>query len=248
LDLDLDDLDEERPAKRRNLVYFLFFILLTVALLVGVSVLRPDAVDRAFGRESPEQLEAARRAQELEDEQQRVYDEHEARYGGLTVRVEPEKSQVLLFIGRGPATAENLPQGRAHEFVVIADGRAPTRGVIPTDAPWQDGRYELAMQTGDEEMSFEDLDLGATRLPRDMGEPGALGEVRVITNPPGAKVYQVIGFAPMVQVDDLNVGEPVELLVYAEEHQPRRVVVGPSDWREVDGTRAAEIEVQLQPR
>jgi len=53
---------------------------------------------------------------------------------------------------------------------------------VPPDAEWETtptgSRYELAMQVGDEEMPPERLDLGATRLPREVGTPGAtLGTV-----------------------------------------------------------------------
>ena len=78
-----------------------------------------------------------------------------------------------------------------------------------------------------------------------MGTPtGELGRVRVITTPPGARVFQLIGFGS-ARVEDLPTDAPVELLVYVEGEPPRRVFVGPSDWREgEDGKKQAEVVVE----
>src|SRR5690606_13609886 len=153
---------------------------------------------------------------------------------------------VLKYVGRGPAIASERPAGVAHEFVAIADGRSPTRAVVPADAEWEpaDGgarRYELAMQAGSEPM--EVLDLGPTTLPRNVGAPsGALGSVRVITNPPGAKVYVLVGFSPTVTVENVRTEEAIELLVYLEGHAVERLVVGPSDWQPTeDGVKRASV-------
>ena len=100
----------------------------------------------------------------------------------------------------------------------------------PADATWtptddETMQYELAMQTGEREMAFERIVLGETRLPRDaMGAPGGnFGRVRVITTPPDARVYYLIGFAPSVEVRRLPTNEPHELLIYHENHRPQRV-------------------------
>ena len=78
--------------------------------------------------EGPTEEELA--AQEAEDRAQ-AEAELRARYGDLTLQVAPDRAQVLLFLGRGPAAADNLPIGVAHEFIAIADGREPTRAVVP---------------------------------------------------------------------------------------------------------------------
>ena len=169
------------------------------------------------------------------------------------MRSTPDRAQVLLFVGRGPAIARQLPTGMAYELVAIADGRTPTRAIVPADAQWEatpEGpRYELAMQTGDEPMPPERLVLGDTRLPRDaLGAPGAeLGSIRVVTNPPGAKVYLLVGFTPQVTVANVRTDEVVELLVYREGHALERVAVMPSDWRDGEDGKVAEIDVTLRP-
>lgn len=250
---ELDEL-ERLPAAPRSgggVVWALAFLLLAALTVAGVAVLRPDLIDRALGRETapeaapagptPEEREAAARA-------------HRARFGTLTVRSTPDRAQVLMLIGRGPAVARELPTGMAYELVAIADGRAPTRAVVPADATWEstpDGpRYELGMQTGDVPMQADALVLGETRLPRDaLGAPSAtLGSVRVVTTPPAAKVYLLVGFTPQVQVQNVRTDEIVELLVYLEGHRVERVLVAPSDWvAGEDGGRAADVAVTLTP-
>lgn len=251
---DLDGFEE--LGKKKTSLWALVAVLVLLGGTVGaVAVFRPDIVQRftdGLPQEDPNaQLEAeaaARSTAEAELERRQRQD-----YGDLVVRATPERAQVLLFVGRGPAVAHNLPQGVAHEFIAIADGREPTRALVPADAEWQatdDGpRYELAMQAGQDEVLFEEVELGATRLPRDVGTPtGELGSVRVLTNPPGAAVYVLIGFAPNVRVRDLPTGQAHELVLFHEGHTPRRMVVGPSDWRETPDGRVAELDVTLDER
>ena len=125
---------------------------------------------------------------------------------------------------------------------------------VPPDAAWEttpEGlRYELAIQTPDTPMEASRLDLGETRLPDDLGIARAeLGTIRVVTSPPGAKVYLLVGFTPDVRVENVGTEEVVELLVFLEGHEVERVVVAPSDWHDTeDGTRSAELDVTLRER
>ena len=246
----LEELDEMPRGKKRGLLWIPVFVALTAALVALIFVLRPDAWARLMGEAPPEQILADQQRLASDAERVRIAQEHRQRFGQLSVRASPANAQILLFIGRGPATAENLPSGRAHEFVAIAEGRAPTRVVVPPDAEWTSGDeslgYEVAMQTGDAEMAFESLDLGETRLPRDVGEDGPLGTIRVVTSPPGAKVYQVVGFSS-ANIADLRTDQPQELLVFLPGHRPSRAIVGPSDWQGGDGDRHAEVDVILEP-
>jgi hypothetical protein len=161
-------------------------------------------------------------------------------------------------VGRGPAVVEHLPVGVSHELVAIADGKAPTRVVVPADAQWEPiddvtatgpvdrFRYEIALQTRDEAMRFERLDLGASRLTPNMGTAtGDLGTVRVVTTPPGAKVYLLIGFAPSARIQNLRTDVPVELLIWADRHQPERAIVGPSDWISGPEGLTADVAIEL---
>lgn len=240
---------DEKPKRGSALPWVLAIVAIVAATAAALVLMRPDLVDMALGRPpAPEEPEGP-----TPEDRERMLREHRARWGTLSVRVQPEGAQVLMFVGRGPATAEQLPLGVAHEFVAVADGRVPTRAVLPPDGTWEeleDGthRYELAMQTGDEEMAEADLALGDTRLPQDVGAPSTtLGAVRVITNPPGAKVYLLIGFAPDVRVENISAQDAVELLVYHEGYPVHREVVSPSDWVEAaDGAKTADLEITLE--
>jgi len=238
------------------MVWALLFLVLTAGLVVGVKVLRPDVFARMLGDAPAEDPNAAAQlaAEERAHAQQAAQAEADARYGDLILSVSPERAQVLLFVGRGPAIMPNLPTGVSHEFVAIADGKEPTRAVVPADAQWttQDDQslYELAMQTGLREMAFENMDLGESRLEADsMGQPtGTLGRVRVLTTPPGAKVYYLIGFGPDVRVRHLPVDEVQEVVVYREGYEPARLVVAPSDFRRTAEGSVAEATVVLERR
>lgn len=238
--------EPERPKRGGALGWFLAFVAILTATAAGVALLRPELVDRVLGREpppppppgpTPEERAAAER-------------ERRGRFGTLTVEVGTPRAQVLMFVGRGPALATDLPLGVAHEFVAIADGRRPTRAIVPPDAQWEtegeSRRYELALQAGADPMDV--LDLGASALPQEVGTPsGALGSVRVITNPPGAKVYLLIGFAPTVTVENVRADEAIELLVALPGAPVERVVVGPSDWQvQADGSKLARVSVTPQ--
>ena len=175
------------------------------------------------------------------------------RFGELRVRTTPEGAQVLLFVGRGPAVAADVPVGVGAEFVVLADGKAAARAVIAPDAEWDTTpggkRYELAMMAGEQDVAFAALDLGAVRLPGVRAAAGGeRGEVRIVTAPRGAKVYRLMGTTPDLRLAHLPSDEGLELLVYAEGYAPERVVVGPSDWRDDHGARVADITATLVAR
>ncbi len=253
-ELDLSGIEEVTLAKKgKGIWWALLFLVLSGGLLAGVAILRPDAVDRFLGNATPEQLEHERQEEARLDEQARLLEEHSARFGDLQVDVVPEGAQVFLYVGRGPALVEQQPMGVAREFLVIPEGKGPTRAVVPADGTWETGDdgalYELPVQGSSEDVAFEDLVLGETTLPRDnMGAPtGELGTIRVVTAPREAKVYMLIGFAPGVAVQNQRTDQPVELLVWAEDHVPQRVMVGPSDWTGEAEGRHASVSVTLEP-
>lgn len=244
-------------GNRSGLWWALVFVGLAAGLAGLVVWLRPDVLGRIRGEPDPAEEAARQAAAAREQEQEALLEAHRARYGDLVVEVSPPRSQVLLLVGTGPATAEQLPVGVAYEFVAIADGRAPARAVVPADAEWETPepddapRYELAIQAGPRtDGEAGSLELGPSQLPREVGRPGStLGTVRVVTNPRGAKVYLLIGFAPEVRVRDLPTDQPQELLVYREGYEPRRVVVEADRFADDgSGERVARLRVDLTPR
>ncbi len=232
---DLDRFEDFDPHKKKTgLALVVGLLILLFAGGAALFILRPDVIARLTG-DAPEEPEEP-------SEPEVIVNRPEG--GDLRVTA-GEDAQILLFLGRGPATAEYLPVGVAHELVVISDGGV-SRSVVPANAQWeQDGetpRYELAMQVREGE--GEALDLGETELsPEAMGTPtGSLGTVRVVTNPPGAKVYLLIGFGEAF-VEDLPTDAAHELLVDTPEGEPERIVVGPSDWVAGPNGKLAEITV-----
>jgi hypothetical protein len=174
------------------------------------------------------------------------------RYGELRVSSSPARAQVLLLIGKAPAVVRGLPVGLAHELIAVSEDRSPARGIVPSDAAWTEEngelKYELALQLGElKKNSYQDL--GSTRLPQTAGTPtGAAGNVRVITAPPGASVYQLIGFTPDVRVENLDVQEPAELLVYLAGYEPQRVTLTEGTYKLEEGKLVADLEIALQSK
>ncbi len=265
LDEALDDLlatdarPSERPSQTRNLTrspvkilpaeefdhpprsqgastWLLAFVIIGLSAAAAIALVRTRFWSSVMGRTAPETAQ-----------------QDDVRLGTLNIRTTPDEAQVLMFVGRGPAIARQLPTGMAYELVAIAEGRAPSRAVVPADASWEstfDGpRYELAMQVSEEPMPVDALVLGATRLlPDQLGVPSdELGTIRVVTNPPGAKVYLLVGFTPNATVSNLRIDEPIEFLVFREGYVLERMTVAPNDWT-VDerGRSVAAIDVELR--
>jgi hypothetical protein len=239
----LDDFD--RAAQGR--------VGLRVGVALGVAALLLVAAYLWLGRDAARQALGLQEAEPPAAALQPPPAAPKPEYGELTVTSTPARAQVLLYVGAGPATADDLPVGIAHEFVALAEGAAPARAVVPPDASWQDEggqlRYELALQTSPATKQKPADDLGATMLPQQVGAPkGALGKVRVITSPPGAKVYLLIGFTPDVRVDTLKPDEEIELLLYQGGYALERVTVGKDAYSEEEGELIARVDVELKPR
>ncbi len=233
-----------------------FFALALLALLGFVAWKRPDVVARMLGKGDPtaDAERAARRAARRTREEEALA-AHRRRFGTLIVHTVPDHAQVFLEVGEGPAVAKDLPSGMAYEVLALAEGHQPVRSVVPAGARWAPDerarpRYELAIQLPplSEQAKRHPVELGTTLLKPPMGEPGPLGDLRVVTNPPGAEVFLLIGFGPQVEVQDFRTDEPFELLVHAPDHDPLRLRLHPRDWREENGRMVLERRVTLTPR
>ena len=239
------DLHSIPPKRDRSgLITLLGVVALLAAFAGAVATLRPDLVQRLRGQGLDAGVAAAPAPS--------VATRPSRPSGDVVIRVATEGAQILLFVGRGPATVERLPVGVAHEFVVVADGREPARSVVPSDATWPTGptgpTYELAIMAGPPRSGSPSAALGPSQLSSDsMGAPnGTLGNVRIITNPPSSKVFMTIGFAPEARVEHLPIDEAHELLVHAPGFESQRVVLGPSDFVDVGGTKVATVDVTLE--
>jgi len=241
----LDEFDRHAVGEGgRGSKLMLILVAAAIALVAGYFLLGRDRAQQALGIEPPKAALATTPGSAEVAAPQATH----PRYGTLTVGSTPARAQVLMLVGSGPALIKDLPVGVAHEFVAMADGLAPARGLVPPGATWapEGGvpRYELAVQLADAVGSGADL--GPSRMPQAVGTPtGALGSVRVVTSPPGARVYQLIGFTPDVRVENLPIDRPVELLLYSSGHALQRASVGPGDWKPAGGKLIAAVDVTL---
>jgi hypothetical protein len=228
-----------RAPRSPALVWGGILLALSLAIVIATAQLRPELLGR-LRHGDPEQLAKAP-----------VVIVKRPAAGDLVVRVATERAQVLRFVGRGPISVPHLPLGVAHEFVGVSDTASPARLLVPKEAEWEgtpDGpRYEAAMQLGTAGVPGTS-ELGETLLPQDVGAPSdKLGTVRIVTTPRGAKVYQLIGFAPEAHVEALPLESTQELLIYRKGYAPELRVVAPSDYLERGGKKVAELDVKLSP-
>jgi hypothetical protein len=169
--------------------------------------------------------------------------------GVVALEVAPDGAQVFLYVGRGPSVASGLEVGQAHEFVVFQEGLRPTRVAVPEGADWSavEGRplYELAVQPQPAGSIADAADFGTPLTESSSGDDGRKGAVRIVTNPPGAKVYRYLGLGPNVRLSVDSIHEGQEVLVVHPGYETRRAVIGPSDWVTVDDAPRASLRVEL---
>jgi hypothetical protein len=230
-----------RAPRSPALVWGGILLVLSIAIVVATLQLRPELLTRLTQGDP-----------ELAPKQPVVVVKRPAA-GDLVVKVATERAQILRFVGRGPVSVPHLPLGIAHEFVGLSDGASPARLLVPKDAEWEgtpDGpRYEAAMQLAASVSGAAGtgaMELGDTLLPQDVGTPSEkLGTVRIVTTPRGAKVYQVIGFAPEARIEALPLESTQELLIYRKGYAPELRVVAPSDYLDRGDKKVAELDVTL---
>ncbi|MGB3050881.1 MAG: hypothetical protein WBB42_07770 [Polyangiales bacterium] len=176
--------------------------------------------------------------------------------GIIDVTVTPSDAQVFVFVGRGPAIADGLAVDGDHEFIIFDRGLRPSRAIVPHGARWtttEDGLiYELAIQSDAAVDPSDELNFGDAKTEQASVDAGERGRVRVITNPPGAKVYRYLGVGPSVRIPATSIHEGQEVLVFRPEHETRRAVIGPSDWQVAEGqtvqSATLQIELPLLPK
>lgn len=104
------------------------------------------------------------------------------------------------------------------------------------------------MQAGAALKPGDAIDLGDSLLPGDVGTARAeLGSVRIVTTPRGARVFQLIGFAPEARIENLPPGATEELLIWKRGYEPVQRIVAPGDFVQEGGRRKAQLDVTLSP-
>ncbi|MFI5306555.1 MAG: hypothetical protein ACHQ53_04330 [Polyangiales bacterium] len=238
----LDAFEREASGRSSGLRVGLLLVLFAAVLGGGYLVLGRDGVRQLLGLTPQATVPAVVTASKPAKPRPLV--------GELRVSSTPDRAQVLMLVGTAPAVVTKLPLGVAYEFVALAPGYAPSRAVVPAAAEWQmeagEPRYELALQLGDATAHHGQDNLGPTRLSGDMGSPKAqLGSVRVITSPPGAKVYQLIGFTPDARVENIEISAPIDLLVYLEGAAPVALHATEADFKPEGAGLVASFSASL---
>ena len=136
----------------------------------------------------------------------------------LVVTDVPQGAEVLVRSGLGPVDVERVPSGARLEFVALADGYAPRRGVIPQSASWDAAngrpRFELPIQLEKSRAKTGTVDPWPSAEPGTIvGGQGAPGTVHVVTSPRGAEVWMVAGGGPEAKLESLPCGAPLDIMV-----------------------------------
>jgi hypothetical protein len=221
-DLKLDD-HVVRPPRRRG-VYAIFAAVI-LAALAGAALLRFEP-GFLSGR-TPTVVEEERRAAA---EVASAMAEHpvQACRATLVVTDVPTGAEVLVRSGLAPVDAERVPTGARLEFVALADGYAPRRGVVPQGASWDTPngrpRFELPIVLEKSRAKTGALDPWPPAEPGSVvGGQGAPGTVHVVTSPRGAEVWMVAGGGPEAKIESLPCSAAMDLLVAgAQQGQPLR--------------------------
>jgi hypothetical protein len=218
-------LDERmvRPPSRRG-VYAIFAVVILLAL-AGAALLRFEP-GFLSGR-TPTVVEEERRAA-AEAASAIAAHPPQACRATLVVTDVPTGAEVLVRSGLAPVDAERVPSGARLEFVALADGYAPRRGVVPQGASWDapNGRprFELPIVLEKSRAKSGVLDPWPPAEPGSVvGGQGAPGTVHVVTSPRGAEVWMVAGGGPEAKIESLPCGAGMDLLVAgAQQGQPLR--------------------------
>lgn len=214
---------EARPSKRRGA--YAMFALVILAALGGVALLQFEP-GFLSGR-TPTVVDAERRAAAEAASALAAHPPQVCRATVVVTEV-PQGAEVLVRSGLAPVDVERVPAGARLEFVALADGFAPRRGVIPQgtawDAPNGRPRFELPIQLEKSHAKSAALEPWPAAEPGTVvGGQGAPGTVHVVTSPRGAEVWMVAGGAPEAKLESMPCGVGLDLLVAGmQQGQPLR--------------------------
>ncbi|MEM9073844.1 MAG: serine/threonine-protein kinase [Myxococcota bacterium] len=205
------------------------------AVAATVAIAQPERVRSWFGvNEAPAEAEA-------DPEPETIV--QEPILGELRLHVAPEGARVLLFVGRAPIDVENVAQGQRHYIMAAQDNGANRWGQVPAEGEWTDGQYELAIAFPEE---GEDEDDGTVADMEPSPSASGDGRIRVVTQPPGAKVYRFAGIAPEITIGGVDPETMIEVLVTLEGYESHRALVTSSEWTGEERP-TAELRIELQP-
>ncbi|HMI83210.1 MAG TPA: hypothetical protein VK550_03900 [Polyangiaceae bacterium] len=214
----------DAPMAKRGGLYAIVAVV-TVAALGGVALLRFEP-GFLSGR-TPTVVEGERRTA-AEAASARPLHAAQVCRATLLVTDVPSGAEVLVRSGLAPVDVERVPSGARLEFVALAEGYAPRRGVVPQGAPWDAPsgrpRFELPIQLEKSRSKAGVVDPWPSAEPGTVvGGQGAPGTVHVVTSPRGAEVWMVAGGGPEAKLESLPCGAGLELMVVGtQQGQPLR--------------------------
>jgi hypothetical protein len=150
--------------------------------------------------------------------------------GSLVVGDVPAAAEVLLRVGSAPVDVERMPMGARLEFVATAEGYAPRRTIVPAGAAWDTGadgkpRFEVAVQL--DRARAKAAEVWPPAEPGSVvGGDGKPGTVHIVSSPPKAEVWLLVGLGPEAKIDHLKCDEDVDVLVAGPTTLRKRMHVG----------------------
>jgi hypothetical protein len=223
---------DERTAQGGTLGYVAAFVV--VALLSGAALLalRPELLGRLGGEPAAPETP----------------DSEGARLGTLTIATSTPNAEVLRFVGRTPLDLPALSSTSPSEVALVLPGHAAVRGVIGGDGRGAEEGASIELALSPLAPGADALALGTPLLARTDAARSGDAHARIVSDPPGAKVYLVVGTEPEARLPDLPTDEVIEILVAAEGFDTERLLLAPSDWTEgEDGALRAGLTASLRP-
>ncbi|MDW8246442.1 MAG: hypothetical protein RMJ84_07685 [Sandaracinaceae bacterium] len=162
--------------------------------------------------------------------------------GRVSIDSMPPGAEVFLALGASPILVQGLSTESEEELLVWMDGFFPERVTIPKEAHQDAEVLELTVELRPivEGHAFTfpsprtDLKVNSIQL----GD----GKVRLLSDPPGAKVFRRLGKTP-IKVHGISPKKALAFLFVQKGYHPEERVLSPSDWHLLE----ARLEVALKP-
>lgn len=153
----------------------------------------------------------------------------------LVVSDVPANAEILLRMGQAPLDVERMPMGTRLEFVATAEGHAPRRAVIKSDAQWEkasDGkpRIDVPIQLDPSKAKPGTLDPWPAAEPgSQVGGSGSPGTVHVLSTPRAAEIWLLAGLGPEARIEQLRCDADIDVLLAGPPQLRKRLHVSEKD-------------------
>jgi len=149
----------------------------------------------------------------------------------LVVSDAPVNAEILLRMGQAPLDVERMPVGTRLEFVGTAEGYAPRRAVVKSEATWDKGadgkpRIDVPMQLDPSKAKPGTVDAWPAAEPgSQVGGAGSPGTVHVISNVRGAEIWLLAGVGPEARIEQLRCDGDIDVLLAGPSQLRKRLHV-----------------------